>query len=172
MKEVGDTSVYAPNGWHGGSQDMGTPRPDPDADADGTLEERRYYCQNWRADVVALVTSSGQQVEQDRYSPYGVPFGLPAGDANSDGTVATADTDQIQTWINAAAYDARGDLDLDGGKVNVNGGGIALGHPLGCSGARIVTTLIHELRRRKAKRGLATMCIGVGQGIAVTLESL
>ncbi len=82
--------------------------------SDGTLEERRYYCQNWRADVVALVTSSGQQVEQHRYSPYGIPFGLPAGDVNSDGSVATADTTQIQTWIDASAYDARGDLDLDG----------------------------------------------------------
>ncbi|MSP61799.1 MAG: acetyl-CoA C-acyltransferase [Myxococcales bacterium] len=51
-------------------------------------------------------------------------------------------------------------------KVNVNGGAIALGHPLGCSGARIVATLVHEMRRRGAKKGLATMCIGVGQGIA------
>jgi acetyl-CoA C-acetyltransferase len=57
-------------------------------------------------------------------------------------------------------------------KVNVNGGAIALGHPLGCSGARIVATLIHELRRRGARRGLATMCIGVGQGIAGLFERL
>jgi acetyl-CoA acetyltransferase len=50
--------------------------------------------------------------------------------------------------------------------VNVNGGAIAIGHPLGCSGARIVTTLLHEMRRRGAARAAATMCIGVGQGIA------
>jgi acetyl-CoA C-acetyltransferase len=55
-------------------------------------------------------------------------------------------------------------------RLNVNGGSIALGHPLGCSGARIVTTLVHEMRRRGAKRGLATMCIGVGQGIAGLFE--
>ncbi len=62
------------------------------------------------------------------------------------------------------------DLDLDPGKVNVNGGAIALGHPLGSSGSRLVATLAHEMSRRGTKHGLATMCIGVGQGIAVTLE--
>jgi 3-oxoadipyl-CoA thiolase len=62
------------------------------------------------------------------------------------------------------------DLGLDPEKVNVNGGAIALGHPLGCSGARILTTLIHELRRRGGGVGLATMCIGVGQGIATLVE--
>jgi len=64
------------------------------------------------------------------------------------------------------------DLGLDLEKVNVNGGAIALGHPLGCSGIRISTTLLHELRRRSAKYGLATMCVGVGQGSAVIYESL
>jgi acetyl-CoA acetyltransferase family protein len=57
-------------------------------------------------------------------------------------------------------------LGLDEDRVNVNGGAIALGHPLGCSGARLVTTLVHEMGRRKAEFGLATMCIGVGQGIS------
>jgi acetyl-CoA acetyltransferase len=55
--------------------------------------------------------------------------------------------------------------------VNVNGGAIALGHPLGASGARILVTLVHEMRRRGGRYGLATMCIGVGQGIA-TLVSI
>jgi len=62
------------------------------------------------------------------------------------------------------------ELNLDPAKVNVNGGAIALGHPLGCSGARISTTLIHEMMRTNAKYGLATMCIGVGQGAAVIYE--
>jgi 3-oxoadipyl-CoA thiolase len=62
------------------------------------------------------------------------------------------------------------ELELDPEAVNVNGGAIALGHPLGCSGARIVTTLVHELRRRGGGHGLATMCIGVGQGIATVVE--
>ena len=62
------------------------------------------------------------------------------------------------------------ELGLDPAIVNVNGGAIALGHPLGCSGARILTTLVHELRRRGGGIGLATMCIGVGQGIATLVE--
>jgi 3-oxoadipyl-CoA thiolase len=62
------------------------------------------------------------------------------------------------------------DLAVNPDLVNVNGGAIALGHPLGCSGARITTTLIHELRRRGGGYGLATMCIGVGQGISTVLE--
>ena len=62
------------------------------------------------------------------------------------------------------------ELKLDPAKVNVNGGAIALGHPLGCSGARLLTTLVHELRRRGGRYGLATMCIGVGQGIATIVE--
>jgi 3-oxoadipyl-CoA thiolase len=62
------------------------------------------------------------------------------------------------------------DLGLESARVNVNGGAIAIGHPLGCSGARISTTLLYELRRRNAKYGLATMCIGVGQGAAVIYE--
>jgi 3-oxoadipyl-CoA thiolase len=64
------------------------------------------------------------------------------------------------------------DLGLDLEKVNVNGGAIALGHPLGCSGVRISTTLLHELKRRKGKYGLATMCIGIGQGAAIVYEGL
>jgi 3-oxoadipyl-CoA thiolase len=64
------------------------------------------------------------------------------------------------------------DLGLDLERVNVNGGAIALGHPLGCSGVRISTTLLHELKRRKGRYGLATMCIGVGQGAAVIYEAL
>ena len=64
------------------------------------------------------------------------------------------------------------DLGLDLEKVNVNGGAIALGHPLGCSGVRIATTLIHEMKRRKSKYGLATMCVGVGQGAAIIFEGI
>ena len=64
------------------------------------------------------------------------------------------------------------ELGLDPEKVNVNGGAIALGHPLGCSGARLSATLLHELKRRGGRHGLATMCIGVGQGAAVIYENL
>ena len=64
------------------------------------------------------------------------------------------------------------ELHPDMGRVNVNGGAIALGHPLGCSGARLMTTLLHELERRGARYGLQTMCIGFGQGIATIVERL
>lgn len=62
------------------------------------------------------------------------------------------------------------DLGLDINKVNVNGGSIAIGHPLGCSGVRISATLLHEMKRNAARRGLATMCVGVGQGAAIIFE--
>ena len=64
------------------------------------------------------------------------------------------------------------ELDLDPAKVNVNGGSIAIGHPLGASGARIATTLLHEMQKRDVRYGLATMCVGVGQGKAVIFEKL
>jgi acetyl-CoA acetyltransferase family protein len=63
------------------------------------------------------------------------------------------------------------ELGLDHDRLNVNGGAIALGHPLGCSGARLIGTLAHELRRRGGRYGVATMCIGVGQGLAAVIEN-
>ena len=62
------------------------------------------------------------------------------------------------------------DLGFDNDKLNVNGGAIALGHPVGCSGARILVTLLYEMQRRDAKRGLATLCIGGGMGAAAVIE--
>ena len=64
------------------------------------------------------------------------------------------------------------DLEIDPAKANPNGGAIALGHPLGATGARIMTTLVHELHRRKGRYGVATMCVGVGQGISTVIERL
>ncbi|HEX7172528.1 MAG TPA: thiolase family protein [Candidatus Limnocylindria bacterium] len=71
----------------------------------------------------------------------------------------------------AQAVPVMRELGLDPEKVNVNGGAIAIGHPLGASGARLAATLVHEMRRRGARYGLATMCIGVGQGIAAVFEA-
>ncbi|EET88250.1 Thiolase [Clostridium carboxidivorans P7] len=62
------------------------------------------------------------------------------------------------------------DLEFDMNKVNVNGGAIAMGHPIGASGARILVTLIHEMIKRNSNRGLATLCIGGGQGTAIIIE--
>lgn len=63
-------------------------------------------------------------------------------------------------------------LELDMERLNVHGGGVALGHPLGCTGARIVTTLVHAMRRRGGRYGLATLCVGVGQGVSLVIEML
>ena len=65
-----------------------------------------------------------------------------------------------------------GELGLDPAKVNVNGGAIAIGHPIGASGARILTTLVHEMKRSGAKKGLATLCIGGGMGVAMCIEAI
>jgi acetyl-CoA C-acetyltransferase len=62
------------------------------------------------------------------------------------------------------------DLDLEHAKVNVNGGACALGHPVGATGARILTTLVHALRRRRGKRGVASLCIGGGEATAIAIE--
>ena len=84
--------------------------------------------------------------------------------------VADIDLVELNEAFAAQSLACIRELDLDPDRVNVNGGAIALGHPLGCSGARILTTLVHEMSRREARRGLATMCIGVGQGIATIVE--
>jgi acetyl-CoA acetyltransferase family protein len=84
--------------------------------------------------------------------------------------VADLDLVEINEAFAAQAIACIRELALDPARTNVNGGAIALGHPLGASGARIVTTLLHELRRRSGRYGLATMCIGVGQGIATVFE--
>jgi len=87
-------------------------------------------------------------------------------------SVADLDLIEINEAFASQSLACMQDLGLDPEKVNVNGGAIALGHPLGASGARLLTTLLYELRRREGRYGLATMCIGVGQGIAAVVEML
>jgi acetyl-CoA C-acetyltransferase/3-oxo-5,6-didehydrosuberyl-CoA/3-oxoadipyl-CoA thiolase len=84
--------------------------------------------------------------------------------------VADLDLVELNEAFAAQSVACVRELGIDPEIVNVNGGAIALGHPLGCSGARITTTLLHELKRRNARYGLATMCIGMGQGIATIFE--
>ena len=86
--------------------------------------------------------------------------------------MAAGDLDlvELNEAFAAQALPCLRELDLDPDKANVNGGAIALGHPVGCSGARILTTLVHEMSKRKATTGMATMCIGVGQGIATVVS--
>jgi 3-oxoadipyl-CoA thiolase len=85
-------------------------------------------------------------------------------------TIADLDLIELNEAFAAQSIACVRELGLDPERVNVNGGAIALGHPLGASGARILTTLVHELGRRGGHYGLATMCVGVGQGVALVVE--
>jgi 3-oxoadipyl-CoA thiolase len=87
-------------------------------------------------------------------------------------TINDIDLVELNEAFAAQSLACMQELQLNDAIVNVNGGAIALGHPLGCSGSRISATLLHELKKRKGKYGLATMCIGVGQGAAMIYESL
>ncbi len=87
-------------------------------------------------------------------------------------TTSDLDLVELNEAFAAQAIPCMSELELDPDTVNVNGGAIALGHPVGCSGARIVVTLLHEMKRRGASKGLASMCIGVGQGIATLWEGV
>ncbi|MGZ3599536.1 MAG: thiolase family protein [Ktedonobacterales bacterium] len=87
-------------------------------------------------------------------------------------TVDDLDLVELNEAFAAQALPCMRELGLSHERVNVNGGAIAIGHPLGCSGARLATTLLHELERRGGRYGLATMCIGVGQGIATVIERI
>ncbi len=87
-------------------------------------------------------------------------------------TVADLDLIESNEAFAAQACAVNKQLGLNPEIVNVNGGAIALGHPVGATGAIIMTKLVYELRKRKGKYGLATMCIGGGQGIAVIIEAL
>ena len=87
-------------------------------------------------------------------------------------SIKDMDLIELNEAFAAQALQCARELDINMERLNVNGGAIALGHPLGASGARIVTTLLHELERRNGRYGLATMCIGVGQGIATIIEKM
>ena len=87
-------------------------------------------------------------------------------------TMAQIDLVEINEAFASQVLACVRELGIDLKKLNVNGGAIALGHPLGCSGARIMTTLIHEMKKRGSRYGLATMCIGVGQGITTIVERI
>jgi len=90
--------------------------------------------------------------------------------SNADLTIDEVDLVELNEAFAAQSLACIQELRIDPEKVNVNGGAIALGHPLGCSGARIATTLLHELEKRDGRYAIATMCIGMGQGIATLFE--
>jgi len=122
----------------------------------------------WRP-MARIVTSAVAGVEPKRMGIAPVHATRKALD-RAGLTIGDLDLIELNEAFAAQSLACIKELGLDDSIVNVNGGAIALGHPLGCSGARILTTLVHEMGRREARYGLATMCIGVGQGIATIVE--
>jgi acetyl-CoA C-acetyltransferase len=87
-------------------------------------------------------------------------------------SIGDIDLFEINEAFSAVSIAINRELGLDAKKVNVNGGAVALGHPIGATGARILTTLLHALQANGAKRGLATLCIGGGEALAIVVERL
>jgi acetyl-CoA C-acetyltransferase len=85
-------------------------------------------------------------------------------------TVKDLDLIEANEAFAAQACAVNKELGIDAAKVNVNGGAIAIGHPIGASGARILVTLLHEMQRREAKKGVAALCIGGGMGVSLAVE--
>jgi acetyl-CoA acetyltransferase family protein len=121
--------------------------------------------------VVRFVTSAVAGVDPATMGLGPIPASRRALERAGIG-VEDLDLVELNEAFAAQAVPVMRELGLDPEKTNVNGGAIAIGHPLGASGARLTATLMHEMRRRGARYGLATMCIGVGQGIAAVFESV
>ena len=124
--------------------------------------------QGWEP-LARIVTSAVAGVEPKRMG-IGPVFATRKVLARAGLDLADIDLIELNEAFAAQSLACIQELGLDREKVNVNGGAIALGHPLGCSGARLLTSLVHEMNRREVRYGLATMCIGVGQGIATIVE--
>jgi 3-oxoadipyl-CoA thiolase len=130
--------------------------------------EAAVAANGWKP-MARIVTSAVAGVEP-RTMGIGPVFATRKALARAGLTLDDIDLIELNEAFAAQSLACIKELGLDRAKVNVNGGAIALGHPLGCSGARILTTLVHEMNRTGARYGLATMCIGVGQGIATVVE--
>ena len=155
----------------GGTVTAGNSSPMNDGAAGLILATSEGLRRTGMTPIARLVSSAAAGVHPDLMGIGPVPASRKAL-ARAGLEIADLDLVELNEAFAAQAVACRNELDLDPQTLNVNGGAIALGHPLGCSGARILTTLVHELSRRKARYGLATMCIGVGQGISVIVERL
>ena len=153
----------------GGTVTAGNSSPMNDGAAGVILATSRGLDRAGLAPMARLVSSGVAGVHPDLMGIGPVPASLKALNRAGLG-VADLDLVELNEAFAAQAVACRNELDLDPMTLNVNGGAIALGHPLGCSGARILTTLVHELSRREGRFGLASMCIGVGQGISLVVE--
>ena len=121
---------------------------------------------------LARVVAFGVAGVDPAYMGIGPALAIPRALAAAGLTLDDIDLIELNEAFASQVLACARQLGIDEDKLNVNGGAIALGHPLGCSGARLATTLVRELRRRNGKYGIATMCVGVGQGLATVFEAV
>jgi 3-oxoadipyl-CoA thiolase len=124
------------------------------------------------AEPLARVLAGGVAGVDPAYMGIGPAVAVPRALAASGLELDQIDLIELNEAFASQVLACARELGVDEERLNVNGGAIALGHPLGCSGARLTTTLVRELRRRGGKYGIATMCVGVGQGLATVFEAL
>jgi 3-oxoadipyl-CoA thiolase len=124
------------------------------------------------AEPLARVVAVGVAGVDPAYMGIGPALAIPRALESAGLSLDEIDLIELNEAFASQVLACARELGIDEEKLNVNGGAIALGHPLGCSGARLATTLVRELRRRKARYGIATMCVGVGQGLATVFEAL
>jgi acetyl-CoA C-acetyltransferase len=121
---------------------------------------------------LARVVTSGVAGVDPAYMGVGPLIAVPKALANAGLSLEQIDLVEINEAFASQVLACARELGLEEERLNVNGGAIALGHPLGCSGARLAGTLVRELRRRGGKFGIATLCVGVGQGLATVFEAI
>ncbi len=124
------------------------------------------------AEPLARVVAFGVAGVDPAYMGIGPALAIPRALAAASLELGDIDLIELNEAFASQVLACARELGIDEEKLNVNGGAIALGHPLGCSGARLATTLVRELRRRGGKYGIATMCVGVGQGLATVFEAV
>jgi 3-oxoadipyl-CoA thiolase len=124
------------------------------------------------AEPLARVVASGVAGVDPAYMGIGPAVAVPRALAAAGLSLDQIDLIELNEAFASQVLACASELGIEEDRLNVNGGAIALGHPLGCSGARLTGTLIRELRRRKARYGIATMCVGVGQGLATVFEAV
>jgi 3-oxoadipyl-CoA thiolase len=123
------------------------------------------------AEPLARVVSTGVAGVDPAYMGIGPALAIPRALDAAGLSLDDVDLIELNEAFASQVLACARELGIDEGKLNVNGGAIALGHPLGCTGARLTTTLVRELRRRGGRFGVVTMCVGVGQGLATVFEA-
>jgi 3-oxoadipyl-CoA thiolase len=124
------------------------------------------------AKPLARVLASGVAGVDPAYMGIGPAVAVPRALAAAGLSLDQVDLIELNEAFASQVLACARELGIEEDRLNVNGGAIALGHPLGCSGARLATTLVRELRRRNGRYGIATMCVGVGQGLATVFEAV